>query len=698
MEGIMAYHWLTKPKVWLYGSLSLLLVLMIACGAAEESPAETGGASTAAEQAAQEQMQQPAGPPPAAQRQPSTGMSGGAGGTTQGSDTMAQQQEPAPTAAPAMADTPAVAAKQVTRLEFAITSANNETNRPWKGSRQAYVQYDPTLDYAIGIHPTTSEYVPELAHKWEANDDLSEWTFWLREGIQFHNGWGELTADDFLHTSQILTRPDTRLGTWRYFVGGRNDDGTPLAGPDKYFTKIDDYTFTVTFHGRDGNPTTTFDAEFVMSNASSEMGPWSKDFWNSVGGSEEVYFCGETAPDSCLATLEAREALLDEQGLQGTGSYQYMGREPALAFIMEKIPGEHWTHNHDLPEGVLPDDPDFQEIRLYWTPEDASRYAALLAGEAHLADLPLDLQKDAAESGMKLFRSQFTSNNFFVFFGGMYLSDDPKDVAAYDPSVPWAETPWAGQEPVQDRNSPQFQNNGWKVRRAMNKAINREELLDVLYKGIGELMYVGYFHPSHYGWDDTWPDRYEEAYKYNPDEARQLLAEAGYNESNPVKVTVQSYVSPGEAELPQAMEAIATYWQNVGIEVDIEDLSASQVRERYRGREMQNRVWPNIIIYFPLEYGNLTGFTSTFGASSHYQDNWVNRVASDWRNATDFNERDRIAREWGNWAFDNYMTMPLFWFPHTVVGDPAVVESWIYPGSTVPRNGHMHAVKAAYKG
>ena len=122
------------------------------------------------------------------------------------------------------------------------------------------------------------------------------------------------------------------------------------------------------------------------------------------------------------------------------------------------------------------------------------------------------------------------------------------------------------------------------------------------------------------------------------------------------------------------------------------------MRERYRGREMQNRVWPNIIIYFPLEYGNLSGFTSTFGTASHYQDNYVNRVASDWRNATDFSERDRIAREWGNWAFDNYMTMPLFWFPHTVVGDPAVVESWIYPGSTVPRNGHMHAVKAAYKG
>ena len=680
----MAYHWLLKPKTWLVGSLSLLLLVAVACGAAEEAPAPASDSgSTAAEQSAMEQMQQPAGPPPAAQRQPSTGMAGGSGGTTSGADTMTQAEPaaPEPTAAPAPVEEPAVAAKQVNRLEFVITSANNETNFPWKGSRQAYVQYDPTLEYAIGIHPTTSEYVPELAYEWEANDDLSEWTFRLREGIQFHNGYGELTADDFQHTIEQLTRPDTRLGTWRYFVGNRDDDGNPLAGPDKYFVKVSDYEFKIVFHGRDGNPATTFDAEFVMSNASSETGPWSKAAWESGG-----------------ATVEERETKLAEIGLQGTGSYQYKEREPALAFVVEKTPGEHWTQTHDLPDGVLPEDPDFQELRLYWTPEDASRYAALLAGEAHLADLPLDLQKDAAEKGMKLFRSQFTSNNFFVFFGGMYLSDDPKDVAAYDPTVPWAETPWAGQEPVQDRNSPQFQNNGWKVRRAMNKAINREELLDVLYKGIGEHMYVGYFHPSHYGWDETWPERYDEAYKYNPDEARQLLAEAGYGENNPVKVTVQSYVSPGEAELPQAMEAIATYWAQVGIEVDIEDLSASQVRERYRGREMQHRVWPNIIIYFPLEYGNLTGFTSTFGSSSHYQDNWVNRVATDWRNATDFDERDRIAREWGNWAFDNYMTMPLFWFPHTVVGDPAVVESWIYPGSTVPRNGHMHAVKATYKG
>ena len=694
----MAYHWLTNPKAWIYGTLSLLLVLVVACGAAEEGPSEPAMSETASRSVSEVAgISDEKAPAPAAQRQPSTGMSGGAGGSTGGTESMDQgaatSAEPAPTAEPAQMDKPAVEVRSVTRLEYAIGAVANESNRPWAGSRQAYVLFDPILEYAIGINPTSSEYVPELATKWEANDDLSEWTFYLREGVQFHNGWGELTSDDFLHTAQILTRPDSRLGTPRYFIGGRDDDSNPLAGPDQYFKKIDDHTFTVVFHGPDGEPATTFDAEFVMSNASSEMGPWSKDFWESAGGSGSVYSCGD-ADSACAEALAARETNLDENGLQGTASYQYVEIAPAEHFIIEKTPGRHWTMDADDVPG---EDPDFQEIRIRWIREDAPRQAALLAGEAHMADLPLDLQKDSASRGLKLIRSQFTANNFFVFFGGMYLSDDPKDVEAYDPTVPWAETPWAGQEPPQDRNSPAFQNNGWKVRRAMNKAINREELLDQLYKGIGELMYVGYYHPSHYGWDPSWPERYETEYKYNPEEAQQLLSEAGYGPDNPVKVTVQSYVSPGEAELPQAMEAIANYWAQVGIEVEIEDLDGATVRQRYRGREMQHRVWPNIIIYFPLEYGNLSGFTSTFGRSNHYQDNWVNRVSTDWRNATDFDERDRIAREWGNWAFDNYMTMPLFWFPHTIVVDPSVVDDWVFPGSTVPRGGHLHAVQAAAK-
>ena len=638
----MDNHRIPNFKTWLLSLACLALFFVLACGAAEEGPVETTQSEVASQSVSEVAgLSQERAPAPMAQREPAA--AGDSGGSA--------AAEPAPTAVPAQASEPAVQARSVTRLQYAIGAVANESNRPWAGSRQAYVLYDPILEQAIGINGTSSEYVPELATKWEANEDLSEWTFWIREGVQFHNDWGELTSRDFLHTSEILTREDSRLGTGRFFTGRNNK-----VGSDQFFKIIDDYTFTVVFH-EDGQPTTTFDAEFIMSNASSEMGPWSVDFWESAG-----------------AVLEDREKLLDEKGMQGTASYQFLELVPAEAFIIEKAPGRHWTMDADDVPG---EDPDFQEIRIHWVREDASRHAALLAGETHMADLPLDLQKDVAGRGMKLIRSQFTANNFFVFFGGMYLGDHPDDMAAFDNTVPWAN-----------------KEHGILVREAMNKAINREELLDQLYKGIGELMYVGYYHPSHYGWDDTWPERYETKYKYDPDRSMELLAEAGYGPDNPVKVTVQSYVSPGESEMPQAMEAIANYWAQVGIEVEIEDLDGATVRQRYRGREMQHRVWPNIIIYFPLEYG-VTNLLSNLGSGNAYKDNWTNEAASRWRNTTDFAERDRLAREFGNHAFENYVNMPLFWFPHTVAVDPSVVSDWIYPGSTVPRGGHLHSVKAA---
>ena len=37
---------------------------------------------------------------------------------------------------------------------------------------------------------------PDLAESWEVSDDKLVWTFKLRKGVQFHGGYGELTAED----------------------------------------------------------------------------------------------------------------------------------------------------------------------------------------------------------------------------------------------------------------------------------------------------------------------------------------------------------------------------------------------------------------------------------------------------------------------------------------------------------------------
>jgi ABC-type transport system substrate-binding protein len=49
----------------------------------------------------------------------------------------------------------------------------------------------------------------------------------------------------------------------------------------------------------------------------------------------------------------------------------------------------------------------------------------------------------------------------------------------------------------------------------MNKAINREELLTVLYKGRATPMYVHGFYPDLPGWDPTWEKRFPEMYGYD---------------------------------------------------------------------------------------------------------------------------------------------------------------------------------------
>lgn len=47
---------------------------------------------------------------------------------------------------------------------------------------------------------TDDEYVPTLATSWEASEDGLTWVFQIREGVQFHKGYGEMTAEDVVHS------------------------------------------------------------------------------------------------------------------------------------------------------------------------------------------------------------------------------------------------------------------------------------------------------------------------------------------------------------------------------------------------------------------------------------------------------------------------------------------------------------------
>ncbi len=61
---------------------------------------------------------------------------------------------------------------------------------------------------------TTAEVEPDLAESWTLSPDGTVWTFQLRKGVQFHKGFGELTAEDvkFSLERQINQMPGTRFG------------------------------------------------------------------------------------------------------------------------------------------------------------------------------------------------------------------------------------------------------------------------------------------------------------------------------------------------------------------------------------------------------------------------------------------------------------------------------------------------------
>jgi peptide/nickel transport system substrate-binding protein len=61
---------------------------------------------------------------------------------------------------------------------------------------------------------TTSEVEPDLAESWTLSPDGTLWTFKLKKGVQFHKGFGEMTAEDvkFSFERQINKTPGTRYG------------------------------------------------------------------------------------------------------------------------------------------------------------------------------------------------------------------------------------------------------------------------------------------------------------------------------------------------------------------------------------------------------------------------------------------------------------------------------------------------------
>jgi peptide/nickel transport system substrate-binding protein len=503
---------------------------------------------------------------------------------------------------------------KVQRLIF-VSAGFNESNRFWTITRPFQIQFDPFLETLLDLDPKTGEYVPRLAEKWQPSADLKEWTFILRKGVPFHFGYGEFTAKDVVHTHSLMLRQEaiaTFAGFWR--------------GVEE-IKIIDDYQ--VVFRMK--NPSSTL--PYAVSR-SGDLRMVSKAQWDKEG----------------LDGFDKRPA--------GTGSYRYVTRQLGQSISYERV-DNHWRGEQ----------PAFKELEIRISREDSTRLAMLLRGEAHVVDLPRELQGEALRKGMKVLSSQLPSEWLSVYFGGQYhLPGDPK----FKADVPW---------------------NDRRVRQAMNMAVNRTELRDNLFKDKGTLIYVSGFAPHLEGWNPEWAQRFDSLYGYNPTKAKELLKAAGYAPGT-LTAKILGFTSPGEAELPQVGDAVASYFNDVGIQATLEAIDEAQFGSRNRAKDMPCCIWPNITGLRPTEELLRTAYYSK-GNAHLFEDEFIEKKYLELTTLVDPQERQRVAREIGDHLFEEFATIPLLSIHNEVVVNPKVVAEWTYPGPGAGRTTHFYLLKAA---
>ena len=354
-----------------------------------------------------------------------------------------------------------------------------------------------------------------------------------------------------------------------------------------------------------------------------------------------------------LELISFSKQQLDEVGYENfddikpasTSYYQYKERKLGEGVVYERTPYEHWRYQSP-----------FEEMEIRWIGEETTRLAGLLAGEIHAIALSRDLQPSAVDGGMKVIPAQQAFSQLSLFFGGMYFMPGDPD---FDPTTPWADL---------------------RVRKAMNKAINRDELNDYIFRGEGERMHVtacchavldaNIYNPE-------WETRWEEAYGYDPEAAKALLAEAGYGPDNPVKVEMLNYRTSGEPESPLAVEALPQYWGPVGIDVTITDIDSGAYSQMRRAKQIQHMMFANVFSFRKIQdriRTNAPSNTSSHTFSHPYMEDKYQETLTVFTQE----EIDVIGRDVANFWYDQYWTIPVFWFRFNFTVNPEVLEDWVY--------------------
>ena len=436
--------------------------------------------------------------------------------------------------------------EEVTRLIFGVPPPEQgESNNPNRDIQpNDEYQLKPMYENLIAVDPETAQWTPMLAESWELNDAGDQLTFHLRQGVQFHNDFGEMTAADVVFSLTDLIEP----------AGALSGVAEAVRNAVEEFEIVDD--FTVIFHVGAGLSYSFFEG---LSYGAAGAVIKSQADWESRGG-------GSPASPS-----------MDEAPIAGTGPYQFVERTAGQNVVFERVPYEHWRK-----------DGEFQEIEYRYIGENATRLSALLAGEIHMTDLPQELGDEAEAQGMSVILSTLPGRRYGLALEGCYYTEPPQ------PGLTAAEVFLSGERKFPD--SPWCNRD---IRLAANKAIDRQALNEAFYGGEAEIATMWYWLPEQTdSWNPEWEANYADHIGYDPEGAAALLESVGG------EVSIQVYAKDDLSEAVGTMlEAVGFTVELVSM--DGGQFSAMrEAREFDRMIEFDDTASENVTGFEPAGYGN----------------------------------------------------------------------------------------------
>jgi len=229
--------------------------------------------------------------------------------------------------------------------------------------------YNGLVKYKEG----TWEVVPDLAESWQISKDGKEITFKLRKGVQFHKGYGEMTAEDVKFSFERIIDPAAKSpekGQWK------NLDHVEVI--DRYTVKlvlkermVNLFTSTLPMNsgmivskkaveemGREKfafNPVGTGPYELVAWKPKQRVELKAfKDYWGEKPRVEKVTFLPIVEDSTCETALKTGEVHVGRSALINLKSFE---KDPRFAVYKKPALKYYWIN-------LTVDKPPFDNLKL----------------------------------------------------------------------------------------------------------------------------------------------------------------------------------------------------------------------------------------------------------------------------------------------------------------------------------------------